>query len=112
MPPALGTDEILLDHDGHVLTVTINRPQKLNSVTESMSHALVTAVEWANDSDEVRTVVLTGAGERAFCAGSDIASLDKYAPPGKFRNRTDYCDALRDLRKPLIAAINGYAFGG
>lgn len=112
MPPSLPTDEILLELDGHVLTLTINRPQKLNSVTETMSDALVQAVAWANASAEVRTLVLTGAGERAFCAGSDIASLDKYATPWDFRNRTDYCDALRALRKPLIAAVNGYAFGG
>lgn len=46
------------------------------------------------------------------CAGSDIRTLDDYATPWNFRNRPDYCDALRGLRKPLIAAINGYAFGG
>jgi enoyl-CoA hydratase/carnithine racemase len=56
--------------------------------------------------------VLTGAGERAFCAGSDIRTLDSYASPWEFRNRRDYADALRLVRKPVIAAVNGYAFGG
>jgi enoyl-CoA hydratase/carnithine racemase len=108
----LHTDEILVEPNGAVLIITINRPQKLNSVTKPMSDALVAAVEWANDSDDVRCVVLTGAGDRAFCAGSDIRELDTYTSPWNFRNRTDYCDALRDLRKPVIAAVNGYAFGG
>jgi enoyl-CoA hydratase len=110
--PELATDEILLELDGQIAVVTLNRPAKLNSVTQEMSDALVEIAEWANDSDAVRVVVLTGAGERAFCAGSDIRQLDKYATPWDFRNRGDYCDALRLLRKPVIAAVNGYAFGG
>jgi enoyl-CoA hydratase/carnithine racemase len=59
----------------------------------------------------VRAVVLTGAG-RAFCARSDIRELDKYATAWDFRNREDYCDSLKVLRKPVIAAVNGYALGG
>ncbi|WP_353813605.1 enoyl-CoA hydratase/isomerase family protein [Agromyces sp. SYSU T00266] len=103
---------IRLDVDGHVAIVTIDRPEKLNSVTPEMSYALVEVVEWADAADEIRAIVLTGAGERAFCAGSDIRTLDTYATPWEFRNRTDYCDAIREARKPVIAAINGYAFGG
>lgn len=110
--PELGTDEITLELADFVAVITLNRPQKLNSVTQEMSDALVVAAEWANESDAVRAVVLTGAGERAFCAGSDIRQLDKYTTPWDFRNRGDYCDALRLLRKPVIAAVNGYAFGG
>ncbi|GLK16081.1 enoyl-CoA hydratase/isomerase family protein [Herbiconiux flava] len=110
--PVPATDEILVELVDQVAVVTLNRPQKLNSVTQEMSDALVEVAGWANDSDEVRVLVLTGAGERAFCAGSDIRSLDKYATPWDFRNREDYCDALRLLRKPVIAAVNGYAFGG
>jgi len=95
-----------------VATITINRPEKLNSVTQDMSDDLVAAVEWCNTADAVRAVVLTGAGERSFCAGSDIRQLDKYPTPWDFRNRVDYCDAIIALRKPIIAAVNGYAFGG
>ena len=51
-------------------------------------------------------------GERAFCVGSDIGEVDAYPDPWQFRNRRDYCDALRALRIPVIAAINGYAYGG
>ena len=106
------TSNITVTIDGAVALVTINRPEKLNSVTPEMSAALEAFAAWANDADEVRAVVLTGAGERAFCAGSDIRTLDSYATPWDFRNRRDYCDALRELRKPVIAAVNGYALGG
>ena len=106
------TEDILFAVDGAIATITLNRPQKLNAVTPEMADAIVAAVEACNDSDTIRCVILTGAGERAFCAGSDIRDLDAYATPWDFRNRPDYCDAIRDLLKPSIAAINGYAFGG
>ena len=106
------TENVRLDLSGAVATVTLARPEKLNAVTAEMSAALVEVVEWADDTDAVRAIVLTGAGERAFSAGSDIRTLDAYATPWDFRNRTDYCDAIRAARKPVIAAVNGYAFGG
>jgi enoyl-CoA hydratase/carnithine racemase len=104
-------DLIVVETDEHVATVRLNRPDKLNAVTQEMSDSLVRIVAALNDDPDVRAVVYTGTG-RAFCAGSDIATLDRYATPWEFRNRRDYCDALRDLRKPVIAAVNGYAFGG
>ena len=105
-------ENVLLDVDGAIATITLARAEKLNSVTQEMSDALVALIEHANDDDDIRVIILTGAGERAFCAGSDIRTLDKYATPWDFRNRTDYCDAIRAARKPVIAAVNGYAFGG
>jgi enoyl-CoA hydratase/carnithine racemase len=106
------TDQlIVVETSGHVATIRLDRPQKLNAVTQSMSDALVRIVRDLNDDPEVRAVVYTGTG-RAFSAGSDIATLDRYETPWEFRNRRDYCDALRELRKPVIAAVNGYAFGG
>jgi enoyl-CoA hydratase/carnithine racemase len=106
------TDEVLFAVDGHVATLTLNRPQKLNAVTPEMADAIVTHVGRCNDDAAVRCVILTGAGAKAFCAGSDIAELDRYATAWDFRNRPDYCDAIRRLRKPSIAAVNGYALGG
>ncbi|MFC5791530.1 enoyl-CoA hydratase/isomerase family protein [Agromyces tardus] len=108
----VSSEHIRLEVDGCVATVTIARPEKLNSVTPEMSKALVEVIEWADSVDEVRALVLTGDGPRSFCAGSDIRTLDAYATPWDFRNRTDYCDAIRAARKPVIAAVNGYAFGG
>lgn len=109
--PVLST-EISLSVAGYVAVITIDRPAKLNAMTPAMAADLITAVRYCNDSDDVRAVVLTGAGTKSFSVGSDITALDSYATPWDFRNRTDYCDAIRRLRKPTIAAVNGYALGG
>ena len=106
------SDNIRIERDGFVGIITIDRPEKLNAVTPEMADALVAAVDDFNTDDDIRCVILTGAGERAFCAGSDIRTLDDYDTPWNFRNRPDYCDAIRALLKPSIAAVNGYAFGG
>lgn len=106
------TQDVLFEIDGPIAIITLNRPQKLNAVTPEMADAVVEAVNECNDSDTIRCVIVTGAGEKAFCAGSDIRELDTYETPWQFRNRPDYCDAIRRLLKPSIAAVNGYAFGG
>ena len=109
---ASSIDEVSTEVTGYIAVITLNRPAKLNAVTPDMSKELTRLAHELNDDPAIRVVVLTGAGERAFCAGSDIRTLDDYGTPWEFRNRVDYCDALRELRKPIIAAINGYAFGG
>lgn len=106
------TDDLLFNVADHVATITLNRPTKLNALTPDMAAALIAAVAECNTSDAVRCVVITGAGGKAFSAGSDITTLDGYATPWDFRNRDDYCDALRACRKPVVAAVNGYALGG
>jgi enoyl-CoA hydratase len=106
------TENLLFTIDGHVATITLNRPEKLNAATPAMSKAIVAATEECNRNPEIRCVIVTGAGPKAFCAGSDIAELDSYATPWDFRNRTDYCDAIHHMLKPSIAAVNGYALGG
>lgn len=114
MIPDLETDEIVLavDPETWVATITINRPRKLNAMTPAMARALVAAVEHCNRSADVRAVIVTGAGDRAFSVGSDVNALQEYETPWDFRNRADYCDAVRRLSKPTIAAVNGYALGG
>ena len=106
------SENILVSRAGFVGTITINRPEKLNAMTPEMAAALVAAVTEFNKDDGIRCVILTGAGEKAFSAGSDIRTLDDYDSAWNFRNRPDYCDAIRALLKPSIAAVNGYAFGG
>jgi enoyl-CoA hydratase/carnithine racemase len=98
--------------DNGVAVITLDRPQKLNSVTAQMSAQLLQLVERLGTDDEIRVAVLTGSGSRAFCVGSDIGEVGAYPDPWQFRNRRDYCDALRAIRKPVIAAVNGYAYGG
>jgi len=105
-------EHVLFSIDGHIATITLNRPAKLNAATAEMSDAIVAAAEECNRNAAVRCVIVTGAGQKAFCAGSDIAELDRYATPWDFRNRADYCDAIQALRKPTIAAVNGFALGG
>ncbi|HUY47500.1 MAG TPA: enoyl-CoA hydratase/isomerase family protein [Streptosporangiaceae bacterium] len=109
MTPATG--EVRLDVRDQVAVLTLDRPGKLNAVTPAMTDALTGYVAELNDNPEVRAVVLTGTG-RAFCAGSDIAGLADYETPWHFGNRPDYCDAVRALGKPVVAAVNGYALGG
>jgi enoyl-CoA hydratase/carnithine racemase len=104
--------DVLFDIDGPVATLMLNRPAKLNAVTPDMTDAVRRYADRVNADREIRTVVLTGAGERAFCAGSDIGELEAYRTAWEFRGRPDYCDAVRSIRKPVIAAVNGYAFGG
>ncbi|MGP3960647.1 enoyl-CoA hydratase/isomerase family protein [Nonomuraea sp. 3N208] len=104
--------DVLLDVDGPVAVVTLNRPAKLNAITPDMAAALKTCLVRIDADPAVRVAVLTGAGERSFCVGSDIRELDAYDTPWEFRNRGDYGDAVRALRKPIVAAVNGYAYGG
>lgn len=106
------SENIKVERDGFVGIITLNRPEKLNAVTPEMADALSATVTDFNTDDDIRCVIITGAGERAFCAGSDIGTLDEYDTPWNFRNRPDYGDAIRALLKPSIAAVNGYAFGG
>jgi len=106
------SENVLFKLSGHVATITLNRVAKLNSVTPEMADAIFKLVERCNQDDDVRAIILTGAGDRAFSAGSDIRELDDYPTPWKFRNRPDYCDAIRGMSKPTIAAVNGFALGG
>ena len=106
------SSDVAFSIEDRIATIVLNRPQKLNAVTPEMADAIVALIDRCNRDDGVRCVIVTGAGERSFCAGSDISELDRYDTPWNFRNRPDYCDAVRRLLKPSIAAINGYAFGG
>lgn len=106
------TQDLIFSVEGHVAVIEFNRPQKLNAMTPAMAEAMTEAVARCNKERDIRVVVVTGVGDRAFCAGSDISLLDQYETNWDFRNRLEYCDALRALRVPAIAAINGYALGG
>jgi enoyl-CoA hydratase/carnithine racemase len=106
------TENIQLEKNNFIARIVLNRPEKLNAVTPEMADALREAATEVNADPAIRVVVLTGAGPRSFCAGSDIKELDNYETPWEFRNRPDYCDAIRDIRKPIICAVNGYCLGG
>ncbi len=101
----------LVRADG-IATITIDRAEKHNAMTPDMAEALHGACRDADRDDAVRVVLLRGAGERAFCAGSDLHSLDVYPDAWAFRNRLDYATQVRNLRKPCVAALKGWVLGG
>ena len=104
--------EIAFSLADHVATISIDRPQKLNAMTPAMIATLQAHAKTCNENRDVWAVVLRATGEKAFCAGSDIGGLDDYVDPVALRDRPDYCDAIRGVNKPVVCAINGYAFGG
>lgn len=107
---------VRVEREAHVAVITIDRPDKLNAMTVAMDAEMNRLVFDLNQEVDVRAVVLTGAGERAFCAGSDIGDLDSYGDNWEYRNRfdahKDYARAIWQLRKPVVAAIRGYCIGG
>ena len=105
-------DELLFEQDGAVATITLNRPEKLNTMTPAMGKAIIQLVTYINNEDSIRVVILTGTGSRAFSAGSDVKVLDDYGSNWQLRNRIDYARELWKIRKPVIAKIRGYCIGG
>jgi len=110
------TDTILLAIDGPIATVTLNRPEKLNALTMEMVDALAAIAAQLEADRAVRCVILTGAGERAFCVGADINAWSALEPLDMWRLWTrrghQVFDQWARLRQPVIAAINGHALGG
>jgi enoyl-CoA hydratase/carnithine racemase len=105
-------DELLYVQQGAVATITLNRPGKLNTMTPAMGKALMQLVTHINSQDSIRVVVLTGAGSKAFSAGSDVKVLDDYGSNWQLRNRVDYARGIWKIRKPVISKIRGYCIGG
>jgi len=111
------TDTILVERDGGIATVVLNRPDKLNALTRAMWQQLGETVERLSADDSLRCVIIRGAGEKSFSPGNDIAefaserSNKKQAIEyGKVMHRT--ADALANCRHPLIAQIHGICVGG
>ncbi len=120
-PPASGGDEpespVLVDYlaDGRVALITLNRPHADNAITTEMGARLTEIVETIAVRPSIRVVVLTGAGERAFSVGSDLRQRKNMTKEDWLRQRQDFDRTLytvRELRKPILAAVNGIAYGG
>jgi 2-(1,2-epoxy-1,2-dihydrophenyl)acetyl-CoA isomerase len=112
------TEDLLFDVSGHVAVITLNRPQKLNAFTGPMLHGLVALLDECDTRDDVRAVVLTGAG-RGFCSGGDVDGMGAAADnrPHVTKNRIwndiqAFPKRAARFEKPLIAAVNGVATGG
>ncbi|WP_026622751.1 enoyl-CoA hydratase (plasmid) [Ensifer sp. WSM1721] len=105
---------ILIDRNGDVAVVTLNRPEILNAWHKPMRSQLVDALVKLENDHSVRAIVLTGAGDRAFCAGQDLneaKSLDGDTSSAWIAEWESLYGAIRSLSKPLIAALNGVAAG-
>lgn len=108
-------DNLLLERDAAVATITINRPRVLNALNEHTLDELLRLMLELRDDASVRVVVITGAGDRAFAAGADINELAQQTPvAGRARALAGQrvFDTIENLGKPVIAAINGFALGG
>lgn len=106
---------VLIDRDGAVAVLTINRPDKRNALNTATVDELRRAVLDFRRDDAVRVVILTGAGDKAFVAGADINELAVQTPVGgrdHARTGQHVFDLIEHLGKPVIAAINGVALGG
>ena len=108
-------DPVLLEQRGAVALVTLNRPHVLNAMNTAMSERLGEVMDELAERAAVRVVVLTGAGDRAFSAGGDLKERQSMTPEQWTRQhrifeRTHH--RIRNLRKPIFAAVNGIAYGG
>jgi enoyl-CoA hydratase/carnithine racemase len=120
-PPSADAEEpdspVLLDyrHGDQIAVITLNRPQADNAITTEMGARLTEIAETIAVQTAVRVVVLTGAGERAFSVGSDLRQRKNMTKEDWLRQRQAFDRTLytvRQLRKPLFAAVNGIAYGG
>jgi len=108
-----GTDEFLVERRGEVVIMTLNRPAKLNAYTPEMFDALTASFAEFNADDSLRVAILTGAGDRAFCAGADLGNTITRITGGGGRHWTDMTKRFfSDVYKPIIAAVNGMAISG
>lgn len=111
----MGFENILLEKDGPVSVLTINRPQVLNALNAATLEEIDAALARLEKDDDTRVLIITGAGEKAFVAGADIAFMQKLTPleAKKFARLGQMVfSRIENLPKPVIAAINGFALGG
>src|SRR5579864_5256255 len=103
---------ILVERDERVGIVTLNRPKELNALNFQLVSELATALEAFDGDESIGCMVITGAGEKAFAAGADIKEMSDKSPIDMMLGGFESWQRIRQLHKPLIAAVGGYALGG
>ena len=110
--------ELSITDEGHVRTLAIDRPERANSLSRSLTAAMVDALLDAGEAHDVRAIVITGAGDRIFCGGADVKEIGerdsagtRYRPRMRLAQRGVH-EVLWETGKPTIAAVNGHAMGG
>jgi enoyl-CoA hydratase/carnithine racemase len=115
------TGDILVERHGHVRLITINRPEKMNSLDFAANDALVAAWREFDADEEARVAVIAGAGDKSFCAGADLKTYTMAfarTPAPEFRRRYTEGPGFggitrgMEILKPIVAAVNGYAISG
>ena len=106
-------ETIIVEIEDHIALITLNRPDALNALNDQLLSELVDALENAQSNDKVRCIVLTGS-EKAFAAGADISMMRHKSFVEVFSEDffTNATDKITAIRKPIIAAVSGYALGG
>jgi enoyl-CoA hydratase len=106
-------ETIIVEVQDHVSLIKLNRPDALNALNTELLKELCAAVEEAEANDKVRCIVLTGS-EKAFAAGADIKEMSEMSFVDVFKGNlfADVNDRIAAIRKPIIAAVSGYALGG
>ena len=112
------SDSVLVEHRGSVALITLNRPDKLNALDYALIDRLLAVLDSAEERDDIRAVVLTGAGERAFCSGADITCFAPSVRRGPavalrefVRRGQRLTSRIESFPKPVIVAVNGLAHG-
>ena len=108
-------ENLLISIEDKIATVTINRPTKLNALNKATISDLSKAIKLLGKNDDVRVIILTGFGEKAFVAGADIAQMSTLTVAegrafGAFGQNV--MNVIENVEKPVIAAVNGFALGG
>jgi enoyl-CoA hydratase/carnithine racemase len=116
VPAAPLFENVLLALRDRVATVTLNRPEQRNPLSAGMLRDLRSALAWCRDEADARVVVLTGAGDRAFCAGADLGAFQADVPElERHHGRHQFVDLfvlMQDLGKPILGRVNGHALAG
>ncbi|MFY8187705.1 MAG: enoyl-CoA hydratase/isomerase family protein [Flavobacterium sp.] len=109
-------ENILSEIQDSICTISINRPSKLNALNKATIQELHQAFDEANKNPEIRAIILTGSGEKAFVAGADISEFAHFsAEEGMVlaaKGQSDLFDFIENLSTPVIAVVNGFALGG
>ena len=104
---------LLVSREGHIATVTINRPDKLNALNKQVIAELGACMTQLDNDAEIRCVILTGAGDKAFVAGADICEFASFSvEEGKklaAEGQQKLFDLVEQMSTPVIAAVNGFA---
>jgi len=109
-------ENILVSQQDHIATITMNRPTKLNALNKATIQELHDAFAELDSDVNIRAIIITGSGEKAFVAGADIAEFANFSPEEGMqlaaKGQELLFDFIEDLKTPVIAAINGFALGG